>query len=86
MGSGGGWHRVILLRLSQPIKGIRPALLSEDSLELMNKLRNFRHMVRHAYGAEIDLPQLEPNLTFAQKLYDLIRRDVDVFIAQLEAS
>ena len=45
IGSGSDWHCVLLLRMSQPVRGIRPAFLREDSLAAMNKLRSFRHFV-----------------------------------------
>lgn len=83
IGSGGDWHRVLLLRMSQPVRGIRPAFLQEDSLAAMNKLRGFRHFVRHAYGMEIEIDQLQSNLRAAQNLYQLISRDADVFLKTL---
>lgn len=83
IGSGGDWHRVLLLRMSQPIEGIRPAFLSEETFDVMNKLKNFRHMFRHAYGADIEWDQLQGNLSAAQKLYDLIARDMDAFLAEI---
>ena len=83
MGASGGWHRILLLRMSQPVAGIRPALLSEEFLLLMDKLRSFRHLVRHTYGMDIELAQLRPNIDNAVQLYPLIERDVNDFLAQL---
>jgi hypothetical protein len=54
IGSGGDWHRTLLLRMSEPVPGLRPALLSEELFDAMNRLRGFRHFVRHAYLTEID--------------------------------
>lgn len=86
VGSDGGWHRLLLLRLSQPIKGIRPALLSEDLLILMDKLRSFRYLFRHAYGSDMELIQLKPNLDNALQLYPLVERDIDNFLRELAES
>ncbi len=86
IGSDGGWHRTLLLRMSQPMEGIRPAFLSEESFDLMDRLRTFRHMFRHAYGADIDRDQLQGNLATAQKLYDSIAQDIDSFLRQLAES
>ncbi|MEO0807489.1 MAG: hypothetical protein AAFY33_14400 [Cyanobacteria bacterium J06643_4] len=83
IGSKGNWHEILLLRMSQPIEGIRPAFLSEETFGLMRKLKNFRHMFRHAYGADIELDQLRGNIVAAQKLYDLIDRDMNTFLSQL---
>ena len=83
IGSGGDWHRILLLRMSQPVEGIRPAFLFEDSLEMMNRLLSFRHMVRHAYGTDIELTQLRSNLTAAQQLYKLIETDIEAFLSAI---
>ena len=83
IGRGRDWHRVLLLRMSQPIEGIRPAFLSADSWEMLDQLRGFRHVVRHAYGKDIELTQLQVNVVVAQKLYDLIAQDIDVFLSQI---
>ncbi|MGB8701609.1 MAG: hypothetical protein WCD18_19515 [Thermosynechococcaceae cyanobacterium] len=74
IGTGGDWHRVILLRLSEAIEGIRPALLSEETFGVMNALRGFRHFVRHVYGAEIEVTQLKVNLELAIRLKELLLR------------
>ncbi|MEM8503578.1 MAG: hypothetical protein AAF716_10545 [Cyanobacteria bacterium P01_D01_bin.1] len=84
IGTGRDWQRVLLLWLSQPIEGIRPALLSESSWEVMDQLRSFRHLVRHAYGKDIELTQLQVNIAAAQKLYRLIEQDINTFVAELE--
>lgn len=86
IGSSGEWHRILLLRMSEPIPGIRPALLSEDLFDVMNRLRGFRHFVRHAYVTDIDPNQLQANLNLAFKLAEALPKAVYTFIAQLDAS
>lgn len=86
IGASGNWHRALLLRMSQPVEGIRPAFLSEETFDLMMKLNNFRHMFRHAYGADIEMDQLQGNLVAAQRLYDLIAQDIDAFLSQVVVS
>ena len=83
IGAGGDWHRTLLLRLSQPIQGVRPRLLSETTFDVMNRLRSFRHFVRHAYGTEIELNQLTANLNLALDLLELLNKDVEHFLEQL---
>lgn len=84
IGAGGEWHRTLLLRMSQPVPGIRPALLSEELFDVMNRLRGFRHFVRHAYVTEIDPAQLQANLTLAFALATTLPAAVEGFVAQLE--
>ncbi len=86
IGSDGSWHRTLLLRMSQPMEGARPVFLSEESFDLMDRLRTFRRIFRHAYGADIDRDQLQGNLATAQKLYNSIARDIDDFWRQLADS
>jgi hypothetical protein len=81
--TGSDWHRVLLLRLSQPVQGLRPALLSEATFDVMNRLRGFRHFVRHGYGAEIEVTQLNINLALAQQLQVLLPQDVESFLMNL---
>ena len=81
--TGVDWHRVLLLRLSQPVQGLRPALLSEATFDVMNRLRGFRHFVRHGYGAEIEITQLNTNLGLAQQLQVLLPQDVESFLMNL---
>ncbi|MGD1950698.1 MAG: hypothetical protein ACFB14_13790 [Leptolyngbyaceae cyanobacterium] len=86
VGTGSEWHRVLLLRLSQPVDGIRPAFLSEESFDLLNQLRSFRHMFRHAYGTDIKLRQLEPNIDMALQVSRLISEDIKQFLEDLNTS
>lgn len=83
IGSSGEWHRTLLLRLSQPVQNVRPALLSEATFDVLNRLRGFRHFVRHGYGAEIEIHQLRINLELANQLRTLIHRDLEQFLAQI---
>ncbi len=56
------YHRELLWRMKISIEGVRPALLSEESFQLLNSLRAFRHFFRHAYSIELErfLEQLAP--------------------------
>lgn len=83
IGAGGEWHRTLLLRLSQPVQGVRPLLISEETFTVMNALRGFRHFVRHAYGADIEIAQLQANLRLAQRLPSLLAQDIQVFLNAL---
>jgi len=49
-----GWHTELLKRMKIQIDGVRPALISESTYNLLDELRGFRHVFRHAYGKELD--------------------------------
>ena len=48
------WHRRLLLSMSEPLEGVRPAVLTECTFVWLDELRRFRHLFQHAYGAEPD--------------------------------
>ncbi len=50
----GDFHIQLLKRMQLNIQDIRPALLSEPSYRLLNELRGFRHVFRHAYNYGLD--------------------------------
>ena len=52
--SDSGYHTSLLKRMVFGIEGIRPALLSEESFRILDQLRGFRHVFRHAYSHGLD--------------------------------
>lgn len=78
------WHKSLLERMGLEIKGIRPALLSPDSLELLNELRAFRHFFRHAYDADISRDKFKIVAEKALKIKKLYIRDINKFLTFLD--
>lgn len=68
------YHSELLWRMSIPIEGIRPALLSDEAYRLLDNLRAFRHFFRHAYSYEIELKRVKIVLEDALRLKDLYRK------------
>jgi hypothetical protein len=50
----GDYHINLLKRMVLEIEGIRPSLLSAESHQVLNELRGFRHVFRHAYSYGLD--------------------------------
>lgn len=48
------YHTDLLKRMLIEIEGIRPNILSEESFKVLDELRGFRHVFRHAYSYELD--------------------------------
>lgn len=78
------WHSLLLLRMTQAVEGIRPAVISTESYALLNTLRAFQHFFRHAYGVPIDFAQLQSNLTKAQQLKPMLDKDLRCFLQALK--
>jgi hypothetical protein len=77
---GAQWHSLLLKRMMQPVLGVRPALLSMESYDLLNGLRAFRHFFRHAYGVPLDFSQLQSNLNRALQVKPLLDKDFNRFL------
>lgn len=52
------FHKEILARMHTEVPKIRPAVISRPSLLLLDKVRAFRHFIRHAYDCELDEKEL----------------------------
>ena len=46
--------RRLLASMSESLEGVRPAVLTESTFVWLDELRRFRHLFRHAHGAEFD--------------------------------
>ena len=80
---GARYHTDLLRRMKIEIKGIRPALISRDSHDLLDELRRFRHFFRHAYTAKLDPDKVSKIVQIALQLREPFRRDMEHFLAQL---
>lgn len=78
------YHHELLRRMKITIEGVRPALLSEESYKLLESLRAFRHVFRHAYSYELDPKKLALVVEGALKLRALYPGEMDRFLKQLQ--
>ncbi len=49
MPQGPDWHAVLLRRVSEPLEGLRPAILSASLTDPADELLRFRHVAIHSY-------------------------------------
>lgn len=52
------FHKELLARMNTEVPKIRPAVISHQSFVFLDKLRAFRHFIRHAYDCELDEQEL----------------------------
>ncbi|MCX8124803.1 MAG: hypothetical protein N3F66_11680 [Spirochaetes bacterium] len=78
------YHYELLRRMSISIEGIRPKLISEETLMLLDNLRSFRHFFRHAYSYELDKRKINIVLEDALKLQKIYKNDITAFLNVLE--
>ena len=84
IGSESGYHMALLRRMRVAVPGVRPAAVMAETATLLDTLRRFRHVVRHAYSAAIDERQLRIVLEDARAVRPLLRRDMEAFLSALD--
>jgi hypothetical protein len=52
------WHKDVLSKMFLEIPTLRPAVLPEFLRPLLDEMRGFRHVFRHAYGTDLDAERL----------------------------
>lgn len=77
------WHAGLLRRMRMEIAGVRPALFSERSYLLLDDLRQFRHVFRHAYSRGLEVRRLKEVLETARELEGIYEADVTRFLKRL---
>ena len=53
------YHKALLKRMNVEVVGVRPAVISDESFVFLDRLRAFRHFIRHAYAYELDVDELK---------------------------
>jgi len=56
-------HRLLSDQLSEPIPGLRPALLSRELAARIDDSRRFRHAFRHMHFSDLEWARLKPLVT-----------------------
>lgn len=80
---GSSWHRDLIDSVSHPVPNLRPAIISQETAELLEQYRGFRHRFRHNYGYELSWLKLAPLWRDAHAMIEKFIRDVEQFIAFL---
>lgn len=73
----------LLRRMTLQIEGIRPALLSEGAATMLDELRRFRHLFRHAYGIDLDPIRVADIAARIPNLRERFTNDTEAFLSQL---
>jgi hypothetical protein len=78
------FHKELLIRLYTAIPSIRPRLLSEESFILLDKIRAFRHFIRHAYDCELLENELRDIQNKIKARYSSLENDFQEFRCFIE--
>lgn len=82
---GEGWHKKLLHTMTLEIKRVRPAIISEGLYQDLLKFLGFRHVVRQAYGFQLDKDKLEELEKIFEKTWEKFSREIKRFCKFLES-
>ncbi len=75
---GRTYHVDLIDRASAPVKGVRAAIIGEETAGELHQLRAFRHATRRAYGT-FEYARAEPNAEIATRAVRRFAREVTSF-------
>jgi hypothetical protein len=73
------WHKQLLLKMSIPIPGLRPAVISEGLRWKLDEYLRFRHVFRNVYGYLLDWKRLQPLFDRMEDTYQHFSQEISTF-------
>lgn len=73
------FHRDLLQKMSFDVPGVRPRLLHKESYRLLDELRRFRHVFRHAYTYQLDRERVSDLRHRILDGWEQVESDLDEF-------
>lgn len=81
---GEAWHKRLLLAMTLEVKGVRPAVISKALYENLVQFLGFRHVVRQAYGFQLDEVKLHNLEKIFEKTWRRFSSEIKDFCNLLE--
>jgi hypothetical protein len=77
--SGVNWHRDLLHQMQIEITGLRPAVLSPKSVDVLDEYLRFRHVVRNIYTFQFDAGRLEGLVNKLRPSFHIVAKELQDF-------
>lgn len=78
------WHRELLKQMTNEVKQVRPAVISEESYLKLDIYRGFRHVVRNVYTINFDPLKVTKLVDDAPAVFDTVKKELSAFADFLE--
>jgi hypothetical protein len=82
--AGDRWHRDLLEQMGQEVTGVRPAVLSSETVARLDEFLAFRHRVRNLYTFNLDARRLHELLERLPAAWQSARQDIERFRSLLQ--
>jgi len=80
------WHQQILKQMAMEIPKVRPAVVSQDLKEDLDKYRAFRHIVRNIYAHNFRIDKIKDLMVNIDKILGELEKELLIFCEFLESS
>ncbi|MGK7945277.1 MAG: hypothetical protein AB4058_12490 [Microcystaceae cyanobacterium] len=78
--SGESWHIQLLKQMSLEIPSIRFAVISQETYEMLNEFRGFRHIARSLYAYDLEPQRVIELSKILNQCYNFLKADLEVFM------
>jgi hypothetical protein len=82
----GSWHQDLLKRMKLEIPGYRPRLIDNETYDLLNEFRAFRHVFRHCYSFQLDWTREQAIAEKFPLTWERFAAQVDDFLSVMQES
>jgi hypothetical protein len=77
---GSEWHLDLLTQMSGEISGVRPAVISRTTRQLLDEYRGFRHVVRNVYALNLRPARLKELVERLNSCFQAVASDIEAII------
>ncbi len=81
--TGDNWHRALLQQMTLSLPGLRPAVISQVTVELLDKYRGFRHVVRNIYTYNFVPQKVEDLVITLPPTFQAVNDELKIFASFL---
>jgi len=74
------WHTQLLRRAMYPNEGVRPAIISESTYNVLHDLMSFRHKVRNIYQSNLNAERVKQLSKITLAILPGVKKDLANFI------
>ena len=82
---GETWHRDLLQQMTQDMPDLRPGVISQESVVIVDEFRRFRHLVRNVYTINLVPEKMEGLIQALPELWPKLRAELFAFADYLDA-
>lgn len=82
---GANWHQELLNQMSIEIPGSRPAVISPETVDMLQDYRGFRHIVRNVYTYHLNPDKMERLINNLDAVHEKVTAELTAFARFLQS-